>query len=225
VGTGTRLPARDQLCGGAGGNRCAAHRDLGYELQRRTCLGRRRVRSPGPLVVAQCPTISGFRNTERRYPGDQFAELRARFDDDRRARYAGRDPALVPIVAALPVAIGKQVVEPAAPVGNNGADWFASTGAVRLSAWRNQLTLRSLELYSEYEPGSYIQRIAPTPLLVITAADDRVTPTDDIVAAYALARDPKRLVVIPGGHYDLYGTGRAQGTHAARDWFVAHLQP
>lgn len=42
MGTGTRLPERYQLCGGAPGNRRAAHRDLGHELQRWTCLGRRR---------------------------------------------------------------------------------------------------------------------------------------------------------------------------------------
>ena len=37
----------------------------------------------------------------------------------------------------------------------------------RFSKWRNEITLRSLELYSEYEPGSFIERIAPTPLLMV----------------------------------------------------------
>ena len=35
----------------------------------------------------------------------------------------------------------------------------------RFRKWRNEITRRSLELYSEYEPGSFVERIAPTPLL------------------------------------------------------------
>ena len=32
----------------------------------------------------------------------------------------------------------------------------------RFKKWRNEITLRSLEMYSEYEPGAFIERIAPT---------------------------------------------------------------
>jgi fermentation-respiration switch protein FrsA (DUF1100 family) len=88
---------------------------------------------------------------------------------------------------------------------------------------RNELTLHSLELYSEYEPGDYISRIAPTPLLIITGDRDALTPTDEILAEYQQAREPKHLLIVPGGHHDLYGTGRTAGTAAAIAWFGEHL--
>src|SRR5438876_11625644 len=44
--------------------------------------------------------------------------------------------------------------------------------------WRNEITLRSLEMYSEYEPGAFIERIAPTPLLMVLGDADVVCPTD-----------------------------------------------
>jgi hypothetical protein len=75
----------------------------------------------------------------------------------------------------------------------------------------------------EYEPGQYMERIAPTPLLVITADSDTLTPTGEILAAYERAAELKRMLQLPGGHYDLYGSGRARATAVARDWFVEHL--
>lgn len=81
-----------------------------------------------------------------------------------------------------------------------------------------------MELYSEYEPGSYIERIGPTPLLVITAYEDTLTGTGEILAAYECAREPKQLVILPGGHYDLYGMQREAGAAAARDWFLQRLR-
>ena len=36
--------------------------------------------------------------------------------------------------------------------------------------------------------------------------------------------EPKKLVILPGGHFDAYGAGFAQASAAARDWFVAHLR-
>jgi fermentation-respiration switch protein FrsA (DUF1100 family) len=94
----------------------------------------------------------------------------------------------------------------------------------RCATWRNEMTLRSLEMYAEYEPGSYIERIGPTPLLVITADADTLTPTDEILAAYGRACEPKQLRIVPGGHYDVYGWQRPTAIAAAREWFLQHLQ-
>ena len=178
----------------------------------------RRVR----CVVSQCPTISGWRNTLRRYPADGLAEMRVRFDIDRRARFAGQSPAMVPIVSDL-ASNEHRANDSIEAVGNTGTEWFAHMRQDRLVAWRNELTLRSIELYSEYEPGLYIERVGPTPLLVITGDRDTLTPTDEILSAYARALEPKQLVIVPGGHYDLYGAQRAKATNAACDWLVKHL--
>ena len=177
-------------------------------------------------VVAQCPTISGWRNTLRRYPAAALKDLRDRLDADRQARARGTAPAMVPIAADLDTDAfnsGSDAVEAIAPVGNDGAARFSNMHLDRRSAWRNETTLQSLDLYAAYEPGAYIRRIAPKPLLVMTGDSDTLTPTDEILAAHADALEPKRLLILPGGHHDLYGTGRAAGTEAARQWFVENL--
>jgi fermentation-respiration switch protein FrsA (DUF1100 family) len=72
-------------------------------------------------------------------------------------------------------------------------------------------------------PGDYTPFIAPTPLLMIVAENDVVTPTASAVEAFNRAAQPKRLVMAPGGHFDPYVSGFAHSSGAARDWFVQHL--
>jgi uncharacterized protein len=62
------------------------------------------------------------------------------------------------------------------------------------------VTLRTVEMLMEYEPGVYVERISPTPLLMVVAAGDHLTPADLALEAYQRAREPKRLVLLPGGH-------------------------
>jgi hypothetical protein len=69
----------------------------------------------------------------------------------------------------------------------------------------------------------WMARIAPTPLLMIIAADDTITPTDICRDAYARALAPKQLVTIPGGHSAPYLDSFAASSEAARDWFATHL--
>jgi fermentation-respiration switch protein FrsA (DUF1100 family) len=174
----------------------------------------RRVR----CVVAQVPTISGRRNTLRRFPGDELARARAQWAQDRRARMQGAPPATLPVVPGLEAASAPQ-----GGAGNDFAAWIAGLASEQLAGWRNEMTLRSQELYAAYEPGAHIAAIAPTPLLVIAMDADTVTPTDEILDAYAAAREPKRLVLRPGGHFDVYGEHLPAAVEAARDWFAAHL--
>ena len=90
-------------------------------------------------------------------------------------------------------------------------------------AWRNEVTLRTVELLMDYEPGAYVERISPTPLLMVVAALDHLTPTDLALEAYQRAREPKRLVLLPDGHFDAYGKAFDDASGAARDWFLQHL--
>jgi len=177
-------------------------------------------------VVAQIPTISGARNTLRRFPGDGLSEIRARFAADRAARMRGQPPEMVPIVAGLtPEETADGDAETIwRPVGNDQRRWCSAIPGHRLEHWRNEMTLRSLELYASYEPGVHIELIAPTPLMVICMADDTVTPADEILGAYERAREPKRLLLWPGGHFDAYGVHRDVATAAAAEWFTEHLR-
>lgn len=177
-------------------------------------------------VVAQCPTISGSHNIRLRFPGSALDDLHHRLESDRDARGRGERPgmiAITPDLEAWPSKSGSAGADVIKAFGNDGAAWFGNMRPDRLATWRNEVTLRTLDLYAEYEPGSYIERIGPTPLLLITGDNDTLTPTDQIVAAYQRAQEPKRLIVLPGGHYDLYGIGREAGMAAAREWFIEHL--
>lgn len=172
----------------------------------------RRVRA----VVSQVPLVSGYENIRSLVRSDLIGGFRDMFVADREARFRGEPPALVPAVSE----------DPAGPAAMPTADswrWFTQTHEQRAPSWRNEITLRSVEMLSEYEPGTYVARIAPTPLLMLVARDDVLTPTELALAAYAQAREPKRLVVLPGGHFDAYVDGFEASMGPARDWFLEHL--
>ena len=168
-------------------------------------------------VVSQVPLISGYRDILRLVRADNIAPLRALFDQDREARFAGQAPQMVPVVTNDPMGTA------ALPTADS-YDWFIQTGQTRAPAWKNEVTVRTLELLMEYEPGSYIERISPTPLLMLIAAQDHLAVADEAFAAFNRALEPKRLVVLPGGHFEAYvGPGFQQASQAACDWFTQHL--
>jgi uncharacterized protein len=167
-------------------------------------------------VVAQVPLVSGSANIAELVRADFRAGFRAQFDADRAARFAGDPPAMVPVVAEDPLA-------PSALPTQDSWAWFTETGKTRAPAWRNEVTLRTVEMLGEYEPVSYIGRISPTPLLVLVAREDHLTPAHLAIDAYERAREPKKLVILPGGHFDAYVAGFDRASGPARDWFVQHL--
>lgn len=167
-------------------------------------------------VVSQVPLISGHRNARRLIRSDFIAAVQAQFDADRLARYAGKAAAMIPVVAADPMA-------PCALATPDSWQWFTETGKMRAPAWRNEVTLRSVEMFTEYEPGAYIEWISPTPLMLVVAAGDHLTVSDEALAAYNRALEPKRLVLLPDGHFDAYVKGFDLASRPARDWFVQHL--
>lgn len=172
----------------------------------------RRVR----CVVSQVPLISGHRNARRLIRADLIAAVQAQFDADRRARYAGKAPAMIPVVAESPTA-------PCALPTPDSWQWFTETAKTRAPAWRNEVTLQSVELFTLYEPGAYIEWISPTPLMMVVAAGDHLTVSDEALAAFARALEPKKLVLLPGGHFDAYVKDFDAASGAARDWLVQHL--
>jgi fermentation-respiration switch protein FrsA (DUF1100 family) len=74
-----------------------------------------------------------------------------------------------------------------------------------------------------YEPGHWITRISPTPLLMVVGSHDTTTPADFALAAYERALEPKSLEIFPGGHYDAYVAAFEQTSAAATSWFSRHL--
>ena len=102
-------------------------------------------------------------------------------------------------------------------------EWFSQTGETRAPAWRNEVTLRSVEMFTEYEPGGYLPWISPTPLLLLVAVGDHLVPSELAIAAFDRAHQPKELIIMPGGHFDAYTVGFEASSGPARDWFLRHL--
>jgi fermentation-respiration switch protein FrsA (DUF1100 family) len=167
-------------------------------------------------VVSQVPLVSGYRNILRLVRADLLAGLRAQLDADREARFAGKPPAMIPVVSEDPMG-------PAALPTPDSWRWFTETARTRAPAWRNEVTLRTVEMLMEYEPGTYIERVSPTPLLMIIAAGDHLAVADEAFAAYHRALEPKQLVILTGGHFEAYVEDFERASGAARDWFVQHL--
>ena len=166
-------------------------------------------------VVCQVPLISGHDNL-RAGPG----RLHRRVPAAVRRRPAGPVPrraaAMVPVVDAAPLA-------PSALPTPDSWEWFTETGKTRAPAWRNEVTLRSVELFTEYEPGTYLPWISPAPLLMLVAVGDHLVPSELAIAALDTAHEPKKLVILPGGHFEAYTTGFDAASGHARDWLTQHL--
>lgn len=168
-------------------------------------------------VVAQVPLVSGHRNARRLIRADHWAGLQAMFDDDRRARMRGAAPAMVPVVTEDPTG-------PAALPTPDSWTWFTETAEKRAPCWHNEVTLRSVEMFTEYEPISYVRYVSPTPLMIVVGLGDVLTVSDLALEAYEAALGPKRLVTLPGGHFDAYVNNFAAASTSAVDWFREHLE-
>ena len=159
-------------------------------------------------VVAQVPGLGG-----PRVPKGASALL-DRLAEDRRDRMEGKPPAMVPVVAAQ---------GPAALATPDAYEWFTRTGAERAPAWRNEVTLRSLELMMSYRPRLYMRDVAPAPLLMIVAARDSLIPVEGLREAFAEASEPKKLLELDCGHFDPYVERFEECASAATAWFREHL--
>jgi uncharacterized protein len=169
-------------------------------------------------VVGQVPLVSGHRNARRIVRADFVGAVGGMFDEDRANRYAGKPPAMIPVVDADPMAAS------ALPTPDSYT-WFTETGNTRAPSWINEVTLRSVEMFWEYEPGAYLPYVSPTPVLMVVARGDVLCVSDLAIEAFENAREPKKLVILPGGHFDAYVAGFEGASTAATEWFVEHLKP
>ena len=167
-------------------------------------------------VSAQVPLISGHNNAQRLVRADFIAGFQAAMAEDRRARYRGEAPAMVPVVTENPAG-------PAALPTADSWTWFTETQKLRAPSWRNEVTLRSVEMFMDYEPGAYLPFVSPTPLQIVVALGDHLTVADQALAGYEKALHPKRLITLKGGHFDAYIKDFEAASSASVEWFKQHL--
>jgi len=167
-------------------------------------------------VVSQVPLVNATDNFRRLVRADHFPGTQAWLAADRAEEYTTGKINYLPVV--------DEQGKPSALPTQDSYEWFIKTGQTRAPKWQNRNTVRSLELALEYNPGANIHLISPTPLLMVVAQQDVLTPTDLAIEAYGRARDPKQLVILSGGHFDAYtGAGFQQSSTPALNWFKQHL--
>ncbi len=165
-------------------------------------------------VVAQVPTIDGYASGLRRVAPEAVADLEARFAADDRAQLRGEQPATQAIVSD----------DPAKAASYKAADAISFyLRPLPDGVWENEVTVRSTRWARMYAPGDFIECVSPTPLLMVVADHDQITVADLALKAYQRALEPKRLVIIKGGHFDPYLGEFETASRAAVDWFKAHL--
>jgi hypothetical protein len=165
-------------------------------------------------VVAQVPTIDGHAAGLRRVAPQSVAYLEDQFADDERAQLRGRPPATQAIVSD----------QPDKTSAYGAADEVSFyLRPVPEGVWENTVTVRSTRWARMYSPGDFVDRVSPTPLLMLVADHDHTAVTDLALRAYGRALEPKRLVMIRGGHFDPYLGEFTTASNAAVDWFNIHL--
>jgi dienelactone hydrolase len=142
-------------------------------------------------VVAQVPTINGYEQSLRRVAPDKVATLEELFSEDERALFRGEPPRTQAVVSMDPSV-------PAAYRAEDAHDFYLMPAAQ--ASWENSIAIRSSRAARMYEPGTWVSRISPTPLLMIVATHDE------------------------GGHFDPYVTLFERSSGAALEWFLEHLR-
>jgi len=148
VGADPLLPARDHLRPDAPGSRRESHRRVGssYSAAHSYVVAAidRRVKA----VCGQGLLVSGRRAFEMLVRIDFWEQTWQLLAADRQSRARGEAPAMLPVVDPDPTA------QSALPTPDSH-EFF---GEYEGSSWRNEVTLRSVELFQGYEPGEYLRQ-------------------------------------------------------------------
>ncbi|MGW3277225.1 alpha/beta hydrolase [Nocardia rhamnosiphila] len=162
-------------------------------------------------VVVQSPSVwNGWRYLERLLGRNGLHALRERLDEDWQRRYETGESARVPHL---------------------NLDHETAKGAQDLSSelyptYRNEKTLDSTEQMLTFAPENLIDRLTPTPLLMIAnGGHDPYHMLEEAQTAFAKAGEPKRLEVLPYDVLGLYtGPGLEEAMGLAVDWFDRYLR-
>lgn len=165
-------------------------------------------------VVAQVPSLANA-ETRRAVDSDRWDSVGEFLIQDRITRYKTGSVNYMNVVAPE----GEPCVLP----GKETYDAFMELKDLAPN-WRNQVTLESLEKIREFDTVSLIHLVAPTALLVIASEKDSLIPLETVKAAYDRAIDPKELIVLPIGHFDIYrDPWLSRAANDAVSWFRKYL--
>ncbi|MEM7542527.1 MAG: alpha/beta fold hydrolase [Pseudomonadota bacterium] len=168
-------------------------------------------------VVAQVPYLHSGKTQARLRSREEQAATERLIDKERQSLRDDNAPTLLAVCSDDP----NQSWDSGTRLSWRYFNHFVEAG--RADTWRNVFTVSSLELGQSYDALAHIANVAPTPLMLIVAQNDNITPTEIALEAFDIALQPKSLVTIKGHHYRPYLEEFSSSSSAARDWFLEHL--
>ena len=165
-------------------------------------------------LVAMTPFISGSYYVEK-LPPQAKAFLHQQFDADRLARTKDGEPARIPVAGNDPHQF--------TAISSPHAWEFIQSFKTYAPTFENLVTLKSLEMQLEYEPGRFVPQIGAKPKLFIIAKKDELVPEQLILDAYNKAAEPKKLLYLDGHHFSPYMDKWQEAGDMAIEWFKSNL--
>ncbi len=168
-------------------------------------------------VVSQVPFMVGHKNIQQFLPITGVAAFHEMLDADRARRVSGEPSQYMKMCSLDPT-------EPHLFPGEETYNYIQNfIDNDPNCTWENRVTLRSVEYMLEYDVSSFMERISPTPLLMIISSVDTTTPSDVAMECFHQVPGPKELMVVNSNHYAAYTDAFDETSAAARDWFSKHL--
>jgi pimeloyl-ACP methyl ester carboxylesterase len=100
----------------------------------------------------------------------------------------------------------------------SGMDRKGHAGAV------GEIPLEYVDETLGFNPEWVVDRVSPAAAMFVCCANDAVVPADESRRLHDLAGEPKRLVVLDCGHYDVYRDPELSRVIAESiDWYGQHL--
>lgn len=165
-------------------------------------------------MVAMTPFISGSYYVNHLQAATKNFLFR-QFYADRLSRIKGEKPAMIPVATKD----GKHL----SAISSSHAWDFMESFKGYAPAFENLVTLKSLEMQLEYEPGYYVQNIKAIPKLFIISRNDEMIPEQLIFDAFQKASEPKKLLYIDGHHFSPYMENLQEASKMAIEWFKSNL--
>ena len=164
--------------------------------------------------VAMTPYLGGYEVVSK-IPEANRAYLASMFNKDRLNRIQNKAPMTIPVVTNQ-----KGVF---CFVQSINAYNFTESFKAYAPNWKNELTLKSLEMQLEYQPGSYIQRTGTKPKLIIAAKNDELIAQPQILAIFQQAAEPKSLLYVEGHHFSPYQESLNEAAAQSSAFFKKYL--
>lgn len=167
--------------------------------------------------MSQVPVVDGYRWMKLLRSENQFHDLLVALDEDRQRRYQGEKSRRIPVGGRSGELCGLASDQ-------SVVDFFAGAKAL-FKTWEDTMTLESIERILEWTPISFVDRITPRPILILTTGGyDVVHPAWAVAEAYERVREPKRITFLPFDQLGLYAEpGLSVSLRHATDFFIEHL--